>query len=222
MNAAISNLPVTSIADADSADSQTWRLQRRSSLYNAPSKFLERKMATLHDTITPELTAWIGKQKIFFVSTAPLANDGHVNCSPKGLDSFRVLGPRCVAYLDLTGSGIETIAHLRENGRIVLMFCAFEGPPKIVRLHGRGTVLTPGKASFNELRPNFPDAPGVRSIITIEVTRISASCGYGVPMFDSVKDRDHLIKYNAAKGEDALSTYRRTKNALSVDGLRGL
>src|SRR5215212_9175752 len=105
-------------------------------------------MGDVRETITPDLQRWIEQQRIFFVATAPLAADGLVNCSPKGLDSFRILGPRDVAYLDLTGSGIETIAHLRENGRIVIMFCAFEGPPKIVRLHGRGEVLAPGEPGY--------------------------------------------------------------------------
>jgi hypothetical protein len=178
-------------------------------------------MATLFETISPELTDWIGKQKIYFVSTAPLMADGHINCSPKGLDSLRVLGPRSVAYLDLTGSGVETIAHLRENGRIVIMFCAFQGPPKIVRLHGRGTVLTPDGAKFHELKPDFPDLPGIRSIIHIDVTRISDSCGFGVPTFDTVEHRQTLIKAHTVKGEAGLVDYRRRKNATSIDGLPG-
>src|SRR5919201_7094587 len=110
-------------------------------------------MGKVYDGITPELADWLTQQRMFFVATAPLAADGLVNCSPKGMDSFRILGPREVAYLDLTGSGIETVAHLRENGRIVLMFCAFAGPPKIVRLHGSGTVVTPESPRFHELSP---------------------------------------------------------------------
>ena len=158
-------------------------------------------------------------QRVFFVATAPLAADGHVNCSPKGLDCLRVLGPREVAYLDLTGSGVETVAHVRENGRIVLMFCAFEGPPKIVRLHGRATVLRPGEAAFDALRPGFADHAGVRSIIHVNVTRVSGSCGFGVPRFKPVADRDQLQRYCEGKGEVAMAEYRRKKNARSIDGL---
>jgi hypothetical protein len=176
-------------------------------------------MGTVYDEITPELTAWIGRQPVFFVATAPLSPDGHVNCSPKGLDALRVLGPRSVAYLDLTGSGIETVAHLRENARVVLMFCAFDGPPKIVRLHGRGTVLTPADPRYAELRPRFPDSPGARCLIHVEVTRLSDSCGFGVPLLKKIGDRDQLPKLYAANGEPGLDAYRQTKNAASIDGL---
>ena len=179
------------------------------------------RMGTVHDAITPELADWISRQRVFFVATAPLAREGHVNCSPKGLDCLRALGPRAVAYLDLTGSGIETVAHLRENGRIVLMFCAFDGPPKILRLHGRGTVLMPGEAAFDDLRPRFPESSGVRSLIHVDVTRISDSCGFGVPLFEPAADRDQLRKWHQAKGEAALDAYRRAKNATSLDGLPG-
>lgn len=179
-------------------------------------------MGSAYDSITPKLADWICRQRVFFVATAPLATNGHVNCSPKGLDSLRILGPRSVAYLDLTGSGIETVAHLRENGRIVLLFCAFEGPPKIVRLHGRGTVLAPGEPAFSDLRPGFADLSGVRSLIHVDVTRISNSCGFGVPLFQHVADRDQLPKYHAAKGEAQLEAYRRAKNATSIDGLPGV
>src|SRR5919198_2760664 len=122
-------------------------------------------MGMVYDAITPELADWLSQQRVFFVATAPLAGDGLVNCSPKGMDSFRILGPREVAYVDLTGSGIETVAHLRENGRIVFMFCAFAGPPKIVRLHGTGEVITPGAPDYPKLRAIFPDYPGRRAII---------------------------------------------------------
>jgi hypothetical protein len=179
-------------------------------------------MGSTYDAISGELSAWISRQRIFFVATAPMSAEGSVNCSPKGLDTFRVLGPRAVAYLDLTGSGIETVAHLRENGRIVLMFCAFDGAPKIVRLHGRGKVLLPADPQFTELRPRFPKMPGVRSIIHVDLTRISTSCGFGVPTFGTVEDREQLPKYNAAKGEASLSEYRRKKNSVSIDGLQGI
>ena len=139
-------------------------------------------MGKSYDGITPELANWIEQQRIFFVATAPLAGDGFINCSPKGMDTFRILGPRDVAYVDLTGSGVETIAHARENGRIVFMFCAFEGPPKIVRLHGRSEVLVPDSPEFQAVASHFPAYPGHRAIIRALLTRISDSCGYGVPV----------------------------------------
>jgi hypothetical protein len=173
--------------------------------------------------IDAKLASWLEAQPVWFTATAPLAADGLVNLSPKGsAGTFAVLGPREVAYLDLTGSGIETIAHLRENGRIVLMFCAFSGRPNIVRLHGRGHVLLPDDARFAELRPRFTDHPGVRAIITVDVTRIADSCGYAVPRMDLVAERDVLDLSNAKQGEEALVGYRARKNARSLDGLPGL
>ena len=126
-------------------------------------------MGKIYQEITPELGAWIEQQHLFFVATSPLSGDGLVNCSPKGMDTLRLLGPREVAYLDLTGSGIETVAHLRENGRIVFMFCSFSGPPKIVRLHGRGEVVTPESSGWEALRARFPDYPGARTIISLSL-----------------------------------------------------
>jgi hypothetical protein len=174
-----------------------------------------------YDEITPQLNAWIEQQKLFFVATAPLAGDGHVNCSPKGMDTFRIVGPREVMYLDLTGSGIETIAHLRENGRIVIMFCAFEGAPKIVRLHGQGTAITKG-AAFDAMLRQFPTYAGVRAIVRVVLTDISDSCGYAVPRFDYVGERDTLVRWAESKGDDALVQYRAEKNLQSWDGLPGL
>lgn len=179
-------------------------------------------MGKLFEVITPELEQWIRAQKMFFVATAPLSPDGHINCSPKGLDSFAILGPDTVAYQDLTGSGVETIAHLQENGRIVIMFCAFDGPPKIVRLHGRGEVLTPGHPDFEHVGAGFPQRQGVRAYIRVKTDRISDSCGYAVPLYDYKKDRDVLDKYNANKGEEGLKVYRAEKNRTSIDGLPGL
>ena len=178
-------------------------------------------MGKLYEAITPELAGWIGQQKLFFVATAPLAADGHVNCSPKGMDSFRILGPREVAYLDLTGSGIETVAHLRENGRIVFMFCAFAGPPKIVRLHGRGEAILPASSDFAELAARFPNYPGVRSIVRVRLDRISDSCGFGVPLYDYAGEREHLVKWAGGKGAEGMARYRRERNARSIDGLDG-
>lgn len=179
-------------------------------------------MGKVFDEITPQLQEWIAKQKIFFVATAPLGGDGLVNCSPKGLDSFAVTGPDTVVYQDLTGSGVETIAHLKENQRIVIMFCAFEGPPKIVRLHGRGEVITEEHEEFSELSKLFPERIGVRAYIRVTTTRISDSCGYAVPLYEYKADRDVLEKYAENKGEDGLKKYREEKNKLSLDGLTGL
>lgn len=179
-------------------------------------------MGKLHDVLSPELRAWIEAQHVFFVATAPLAGEGLVNCSPKGMDTLRVIGEREIAYLDLTGSGVETIAHLRENGRIVFLFCAFDGPPKIVRLHGRGDVLLPGSKEWERLRPAFPAYPGARAIVRAKLTRISDSCGFGVPRLDYVGERDTLVRSAEAKGDDALRKYRNEKNARSLDGLPGL
>lgn len=172
--------------------------------------------------ISPELATWLGQQRMFFVATAPLSADGPINASPKGLDTFRVLGPTEVAYLDLTGSGVETIAHLNENGRIVLMFCAFAGPPRIVRLHGRGTVAAKGSEEFKSLRRHFPEIAGARAVVRVALSRISDSCGYGVPRFDYVGNRDTLVRWAESKGPAGLKEYVETENRKSIDGLPGL
>ena len=179
-------------------------------------------MGKVYDAITPELADWLGRQPVFFVATAPLAVDGLLNCSPKGMDTFRVLGPREVAYLDLTGSGVETIAHLRENGRIVFTFCAFSGPPKIVRLHGTGEVLTPDAPPYPALRPLFPEHPGARAIIRARLGRIGDSCGYGVPRYDYAGPRATLVRWAESRGPAGIARYRREHNTHSLDGLPGL
>lgn len=179
-------------------------------------------MGQSSDAITPAQREWIAAQRVFFVATAPRADAGHVNCSPKGGDSFRVLGDREVAYADLTGSGVETVAHLQENGRIVVMFCAFAGGPKILRLHGRGEAVTPAHPKFAWLKQLSPDRPGLRAIIRIDVARVGDSCGYAVPFFDYAGPRDTLEKWAEAKGPAGLTDYRAKKNARSLDGLPGL
>ncbi|MBI1350175.1 MAG: pyridoxamine 5'-phosphate oxidase family protein [Actinomycetales bacterium] len=179
-------------------------------------------MGKVLDGIDASLATWLQAQPVFFVATAPLAEDGHVNCSPKGLDgSFSVLDDHTVAYLDLTGSGVETIAHLRENGRIVLMFCAFEKRPRIIRLHGRGRVLVAGDAEFDELLPRFAERLGTRSIIVVDVERVADSCGYGVPAMAFEHDRDVLLLDHAKRGPEGLAEYHRTRNAQSIDALPG-
>ncbi len=179
-------------------------------------------MSKQRDNIDEELAAWLHEQHVFFVATAPLSEEGHVNCSPKGGDSFRVLGPMEVAYLDYTGSGAETAAHLRENGRIILMFCAFQGKPDIVRLHGCGEVITPNDSRFGLMAEQFPSNPGTRAVIHVRVTRVSTSCGFAVPFMDYRQERETLDKWAAAKGSEALADYRQTKNSHSVDGLPAL
>ncbi len=179
-------------------------------------------MAKVFERIDDSMREWIDKQHMFFVSTAPLAADGMVNCSPKGYDSFRILNDHEVVYLDLTGSGVETIAHLQENGRIVFLFCSFDQTPRIVRLHGRGQVHERGTPEFDELIPLFDERPGMRSIIRVEVTRVSDSCGYGVPRFEFLGDRNTLVDYWDKKGDAENVTYRRNRNAKSLDGLEGV
>lgn len=179
-------------------------------------------MGKIYDEITPGLATWIGEQRLFFVATAPLAGEGHVNCSPKGLDCFRILGPHRVAFLDLTGSGAETIAHVRENGRIVFMFCAFHGAPKIVRLHGCAEVVTERSAEWPELRGLFPAYPGMRSVIVAQIARVSDSCGYGVPRFEFVEQRDTMVRVAESFGAEGVIDYQRRKNGRSIDGLPAL
>lgn len=179
-------------------------------------------MGKRFDSITPDLAEWISRQRLFFVASAPLAREGLVNCSPKGMDTFRIVGPREIAYLDLTGSGIETAAHLKENGRITFMFCAFTGPPKIVRLHGTGEVVTSQDESFEVLRRLFPEYPGARAVIRAHLHRISDSCGYAVPRYEYVGERDTLIRWADTKGPEGLVNYRAEKNLRSLDGLPGL
>ncbi len=180
------------------------------------------QMSKQLDCIDDEMAAWLRRQHVFFVATAPLSAQGHVNCSPKGGDCFRVLSPMQVAYLDFTGSGAETIAHLQENGRIVLMFCAFEGKPNVVRLHGQGEVLTPDAPELEALASGFPSNPGVRAVVRASVSRVSTSCGFAVPFMEFGGDRNTLDKWSAAKGPESLADYRRSKNVQSIDGLPAL
>jgi hypothetical protein len=179
-------------------------------------------MGKVLESIDSELAAWLEAQPVFFVASAPLSAEGHVNCSPKGGAAFRVLGSREAAYLDYTGSGAETAAHLRENGRIVLMFCAFAGKPNIVRLHGTGEVVMPGHGDWDAIAPVFASNPGARAVVRVRVSRVSTSCGFSVPLMDYVADRDVLDRWALAKGPEGLTQYRAEKNALSIDGLPAL
>ncbi|HEY1539534.1 MAG TPA: pyridoxamine 5'-phosphate oxidase family protein [Solirubrobacteraceae bacterium] len=186
-------------------------------------------MGRSYDEIDDRMARWIASQALFFVGSAPLSRDGRVNVSPKGpIGSLRVLGPSTVAYLDIVGSGAETIAHLRENGRIVVMFCAFEGPPRILRLHGHGEVLLPGGDAYDELleQAAFEDASlpeGRRAIVRVEVTRIADACGYGVPLMSTEGQRPHAALWAQKKlrvgGVSEIEAYKAVKNEVSIDGL---
>ena len=188
-------------------------------------------MAKVFEAIDDKLQRFIEAQPMFFVATAPSGDGGHVNLSPKGGSNlFRVTGPLGFAYVDLMGSGIETVAHLRENGRIVVMFCSFSGPPKIVRLHGRGTPVQQGDERFAAALAEFDitdeQRRAVRSVIEVEVDRVGDSCGFVVPQMDYVGERDQLYRYVdnrlRKEGEDAVRSYVTTRNAESIDGLDGL
>lgn len=169
--------------------------------------------------LTEPTQQWIKQQKLFFVATAPLQADGHVNCSPKGLDSFRIVNETTVVYMDLVGSGAETIAHIQENKRLTIMFCAFDGAPKIVRLYGEGEVILPAHSEFTDMRSLFPTHTGLRSFIRLHIHRVGDSCGYAVPKFTFEGDRDVLDKWVEHKGAEGVTQYIQENNALSLDGL---
>lgn len=180
-------------------------------------------MGKVFPEIDDAIRTWMAKQHMFFVSTAPRQDDGLINCSPKGGDTLRIVDTHTLAYLDYAGSGAETIAHLRENGRIVIMMCAFSGPPRIFRFYGSGEVITPGAEAFAGLASLFDaDLLGLRSIIRITVTRISDSCGFGVPKYDFKADRDAMQKWAEGKGPEGVRAYVAQKNAVSLDGLPGV
>ena len=179
-------------------------------------------MARVHDCLDQNLIDWIGEQHLFFVASAPAGAEGHVNLSPKGYDSFRVLDDRTVAYLDLTGSGVETIAHLRDTGRLTFMFCAFDGPPRILRLFGTGDVVQPGDPEFEALAAGFAPLPGVRAVIRCRLDRIQSSCGYAVPFMSYQAERDTLAEWAERKGPEGIELHHGEKNTVSIDGLTGL
>lgn len=176
-------------------------------------------MAKVHEAITQHIQDFIAKQHLFFVSSAPLSGDGHVNLSPKGMDCFRVLSAHRVAYMDLISSGNETSAHVLENGRITLMFCAFEGPPLIVRLYGTGRAILPDDPDWVELSGQFTLYPSTRQIIVADISRVQTSCGYGVPRYEYAGERDQHFKWADSKGPRGLAEYRTEHNLVSMDGL---
>lgn len=179
-------------------------------------------MGKVQTEIDEEGRKFIEAQHIFFVASAPLDAAGHVNLSPKGLDSFRILSPRTVGYLDFNGSGVETIAHLKENGRVVLMFCAFQGPPNILRLYGQGRVVEAHESEFPHLVSRFPSHEHPRSVVLVEITRVTDSCGYGVPLFSYEGERSQLQAWATKRGAEGLREYRTLKNQRSIDDLPGV
>jgi len=179
-------------------------------------------MGKIYDEITPKLAKFIEKQHMFFVATAPLMAEGHINVSPKGYDSFRILNPKTVCYLDYGGSGIETHAHVLENERITIMFCAYEGKADIIRLYGKGRVTAFYDEGFDELMKLFPDYDRARAIITVDLTRVTDSCGFAVPFMEYKGERDQLRRSHANKTAEEWYEYRLSRNAESIDGLPGL
>lgn len=176
-------------------------------------------MAKFFDFINDKHREFIKHQKIFFTASAPLSAGGHVNLSPKGMDCFRILSANCIAYIDINGSGNETSAHLLQNGRITIMFCAFDGAPSILRLYGRGYTVLPDHNGWAELLPLFNLPLAVRQIIVADIDKVQTSCGYGVPYFDYKGERDQAIKWADKKGEDGIKDYQSEKNRISMDGL---
>ncbi|MBK8022182.1 MAG: pyridoxamine 5'-phosphate oxidase family protein [Chloroflexi bacterium] len=176
-------------------------------------------MAKFFDAIGGDHRKFIEKQHMFFVASAPLSAEGHVNLSPKGLDCLRILSPNQVAYLDLTGSGNETSAHLAENGRITFMFCSFSGTPMIMRLFGEGRTVLPGTPEWETFSPHFTLWTGTRQIIVADIEKVQTSCGYAVPLYEFKHERATLVKSWEAKGDDGVAAYQQKNNLCSQDGL---
>jgi hypothetical protein len=179
-------------------------------------------MGKVYELIDKRMQEWILAQKVFFVATAPLSGEGHINCSPKDGYSIRVLDGKTLVYLDLIGSGVETIAHVRENGRIIVMMCAFEGAPKIIRFHGRGEVIEKDDSRFESFKTLFVSKLGIRSFVLIHLDRISDSCGFGVPILEFKQHRNQLRNYHERNGEEKLGDYKIKHNTTSIDGLPGV
>lgn len=176
-------------------------------------------MPNFQPALTPNLRDFIARQQMFFTATAPLAGDGRINLSPKGMDTFRVLSESEVAYLDLTGSGNETAAHVHENGRLTIMFCSFDEKPLILRLYGRGELILPPDQQWDGLIGNFEQLPGQRQIIRLHIESVQTSCGFGVPLYAFRGERETLRQWGEKKGADGVLQYQRDKNHTSIDGL---
>jgi hypothetical protein len=172
-----------------------------------------------HEQITDDHRSFIENQRLFFVSTAPLSEQGHINLSPKGFDCFRILSPTKVGYIDIVGSGNETSAHLFENRRITFMFCAFDGPPKILRLYGKGYTVLPGDTEWDDLSKQFSILPATRQIIVADIFKVKKSCGFGVPLYEYSGERDQVFKWAENKGIEGLEAYKKENNMVSMDGL---
>ena len=176
-------------------------------------------MAKFFETIDEATHKFIGRQKMFFAASAPLDSSGHINLSPKGMDTFRILDERTICYLDLTGSGNETAAHVAENGRLTIMFCSFAGAPLILRLYGRGEVVHKTSEKWDELADLFEDFAGTRQIIMLHVESLQTSCGFAIPLYEFKEDRTKLIEWAENKGDEGIEDYWREKNQTSIDGL---
>lgn len=176
-------------------------------------------MAKIHEMITDEIQKFINEQHLFFVASAPLSGDGHVNLSPKGLDSFRVLTPQRVAYMDIISSGNETSAHILENGRITFMFCSFDGPPNILRLYGKGYSVLPDQPEWQELASKFNVYPSSRQIIVADISRVQTSCGFGVPLYEYKDERKKHFEWAEKVGLSGLEKYKQDHSMTSIDGL---
>jgi hypothetical protein len=176
-------------------------------------------MGKFHDALTPEHIAFIEKQHMFFVATAPLSADGHINVSPKGLDSFKVFGNDRVGYMDLIGSGDETSAHAMENGRITVMFCSFEKVPNILRIYGKARTILRDDPEWDEVSAHFTIYPSTRQVITVDVTKVQTSCGYGIPFYEYKGERSIHFDWAEKKGPEGLEIYMDEKNTVSIDGL---
>lgn len=176
-----------------------------------------KSMAKFYTSITKRLQSFIEKQKMFFVATAP--SNGRINLSPKGMDSFRVINENRVLWLNVTGSGNETAAHLLEKNRITMMFCSFEGAPNILRLYGKGKEIKPNDADWNDIVSLFPETPGTRQVFDIEIESAQTSCGMSIPFFDYIGERNQLNDWAIEKGEEGIKEYWKEKNTTSIDGL---
>lgn len=174
-------------------------------------------MAKFFDKIDSKIRKFIGEQKMFFTASAPA--NGRINLSPKGIDTFRVLDEKTVCYLDLTGSGNETAAHIGENGRLTIMMCSFSGAPLILRLYGKGEIVHQNSEKWDDLAKNFDDYAGMRQIIVLHVESLQTSCGFGIPVYEYKEDRTTLLDWAENKGEDGIEKYWREKNVTSIDGL---
>ncbi|MDX6246555.1 MAG: hypothetical protein QOE76_4278 [Frankiales bacterium] len=180
-------------------------------------------MGKVHEALDGRLREFVEAQQVYFVATAPSGDGGHVNVSPKGhRDTFTIIDGHTIAYLDLTGSGAEGIAHVRDNGRVTVMFCAFDGPPDIVRLQGQGRVVVPEDAEWAGLLARFGSHPGSRAVIVVELDRIASSCGFAVPRYEYLGDRTMLDDNFGRRTPENIADYHRTKNSVSIDGLPAL